>query len=246
MPLLTLKEQINTQFAASSLSVSSAWPLLLMAHSCFFFTAELNDSAAMSPADRMQALNLKMISLGKLYAGTPRYFPLGIILFSVNTVSLRSTFLKSTLVNYNCLIISLGALFVWVRRHTFGFCSLWILLPIIWTIIRSDEEKPFYSSNVSFKICLQSLRPPFYFFISDFLVKFLEQEVCKLNWDVGFVTFTMQEIGVQLPRLLEVYDQLFKARVWGTRSDRNGVRVCIKVSWNDLMKTGHSSFIFRF
>lgn len=53
-----------------------------------------------------------------------------------------------------------------------------------------------------------------YLFLSlDFLVKFLEQEVCKLNWDVGFVNFTMQEIGVQLPRLLEVYDQLFKARV---------------------------------
>lgn len=40
--------------------------------------------------------------------------------------------------------------------------------------------------------------------------------MCKLNWDVGFVTFTMQEIGVQLPRLLEVYDQLFKARVRGS------------------------------
>ncbi|KAA8584581.1 hypothetical protein FQN60_008366 [Etheostoma spectabile] len=46
----------------------------------------------------------------------------------------------------------------------------------------------------------------------EFLVKFLEQEVCRLNWDVGFVTCTMQEIGVQLPRLLEVYDQLFKTR----------------------------------
>uniref|UniRef100_A0AAR2KV42 Nucleoporin Nup133/Nup155-like N-terminal domain-containing protein n=1 Tax=Pygocentrus nattereri TaxID=42514 RepID=A0AAR2KV42_PYGNA len=83
---------------------------------------ELSDSVAMSPADRMRALSLKLVSLGKLYAGTPRYFPL------------------------------------------------------------------------------------------EFLVKFLEQEVCKLNWDVGFVTFTMQEIGVQLPRLLEVYDQLFKSR----------------------------------
>lgn len=50
-------------------------------------------------------------------------------------------------------------------------------------------------------------------FIAEFLVKFLEQEVCRLNWDVGFVTSTMQEIGVQLPRLLEVYDQLFKTRV---------------------------------
>ncbi len=49
--------------------------------------------------------------------------------------------------------------------------------------------------------------------IVEFLVKFLEQEVCRLNWDIGFVTATMQEIGVQLPRLLEVYDQLFKTRV---------------------------------
>ncbi|XP_061590072.1 nuclear pore complex protein Nup155 isoform X2 [Cololabis saira] len=83
---------------------------------------ELGDTVTMSPADRMRSLNLKLVSLGKIYAGTPRYFPL------------------------------------------------------------------------------------------EFLVKFLEQEVCQLNWDVGFVTTTMQEIGVQLPRLLEVYDQLFKTR----------------------------------
>uniref|UniRef100_A0A3Q4GBE5 Nucleoporin 155 n=1 Tax=Neolamprologus brichardi TaxID=32507 RepID=A0A3Q4GBE5_NEOBR len=83
---------------------------------------ELEDTVAMSPVDRMRSLNLKLVSLGKIYAGTPRYFPL------------------------------------------------------------------------------------------EFLVKFLEQEVCRLNWDVGFVTSTMQEIGVQLPRLLEVYDQLFKTR----------------------------------
>ncbi|XP_042365616.1 nuclear pore complex protein Nup155-like [Plectropomus leopardus] len=83
---------------------------------------ELGDTVAMSPADRMRSLSLKLVSLGKIYAGTPRYFPL------------------------------------------------------------------------------------------EFLVKFLEQEVCRLNWDVGFVTSTMQEIGVQLPRLLEVYDQLFKTR----------------------------------
>ncbi|XP_053153166.1 nuclear pore complex protein Nup155 [Hemicordylus capensis] len=82
----------------------------------------LSDSVAMSAADRMHALSLKMIMLGKIYAGTPRYFPL------------------------------------------------------------------------------------------DFLVQYLEQQVCSLNWDVGFVTYTMQEIGVPLPRLLEVYDQLFKAR----------------------------------
>ncbi|XP_030048906.1 nuclear pore complex protein Nup155 [Microcaecilia unicolor] len=83
---------------------------------------ELNDSISMSPADRMQALSLKMVLLGKIYAGTPRYFPL------------------------------------------------------------------------------------------DFIVQFLEQRVCSLNWDVGFVTYTLQEIGIPLPRLLEVYDRLFKAR----------------------------------
>ncbi|XP_075900928.1 nuclear pore complex protein Nup155 [Nelusetta ayraudi] len=83
---------------------------------------ELGDTVAMSPVDRMKSLSLKLVSLGRIYAATPRYFPL------------------------------------------------------------------------------------------EFLVKFLEQEVCRLHWDVGFVTVTMQEIGVQLPRLLEVYDQLFKTR----------------------------------
>ncbi|NWH73279.1 NU155 protein, partial [Piaya cayana] len=94
---------------------------------------ELNDSVSLSPTDRMQAFSLKMVLLGKIYAGTPRYFPL-------------------------------GKLF---RLH-------------------------------------------------NFLVQFLEQQVCTLNWGAGFVTHTMQEIGVPLPRLLEVYDQLFKARdpVW--------------------------------
>lgn len=38
---------------------------------------ELGDSVAMSPADRMRSLNLKLVSLGRIYAGTPRYFPLG-------------------------------------------------------------------------------------------------------------------------------------------------------------------------
>ncbi|NWR45769.1 NU155 protein, partial [Regulus satrapa] len=85
---------------------------------------ELSDSVSLSPGDRMQALCLKLASLGKIYAGTPRYFPLG----------------------------------KWLA------CIL------------------------------------------------LEQQVCTLNWDVGFVTYTMQEIGVPLQKLLEVYDQLFKAR----------------------------------
>ncbi|XP_072448887.1 nuclear pore complex protein Nup155 isoform X2 [Chiloscyllium punctatum] len=83
---------------------------------------ELADSRLMSCMDRMQTLSMKLVSLGKLYAGTPRYFPL------------------------------------------------------------------------------------------EFLVQYLEQQSCVLNWDTGFVTFTMQEIGISLPRLLQVYNQLFKTR----------------------------------
>uniref|UniRef100_A0A8C5LJD4 Nuclear pore complex protein Nup155 n=2 Tax=Leptobrachium leishanense TaxID=445787 RepID=A0A8C5LJD4_9ANUR len=83
---------------------------------------ELSDSKDMDPANRMQSLNLKLTSLGKIYSHTPQYFPL------------------------------------------------------------------------------------------EFLVQYLEQQVCILNWDVGFVTYTMQGIGVPIPKLLEVYDHLFKAR----------------------------------
>lgn len=45
---------------------------------------ELGDTVAMSPADRMRSLSLKLVSLGKIYAGTPRYFPLGKISQSHN------------------------------------------------------------------------------------------------------------------------------------------------------------------
>lgn len=83
---------------------------------------ELSDSVTLSSSDRMHALSLKIVLLGKIYAGTPRFFPL------------------------------------------------------------------------------------------DFIIHFLEQQVCTLDWDVGFVIQTMNEIGVPLPRLLEVYDQLFKSR----------------------------------
>ncbi|XP_074992245.1 nuclear pore complex protein Nup155-like isoform X1 [Calonectris borealis] len=38
---------------------------------------ELSDSVSLSPTDRMQALSLKMVLLGKIYADTPHYFPLG-------------------------------------------------------------------------------------------------------------------------------------------------------------------------
>lgn len=40
-------------------------------------TSELGDTVAMSPVDRMKSLNLKLVSLGRIYTATPRYFPLG-------------------------------------------------------------------------------------------------------------------------------------------------------------------------
>lgn len=39
--------------------------------------SELNESVALSSSDRMHALSLKIVLLGKMYAGTPRFFPLG-------------------------------------------------------------------------------------------------------------------------------------------------------------------------
>lgn len=48
-----------------------------ISHLCLFSLSELEDTVAMSPVDRMRSLNLKLVSLGKIYAGTPRYFPLG-------------------------------------------------------------------------------------------------------------------------------------------------------------------------
>lgn len=72
-----LRSQLMLNHSTCLLFGYFIWSLLV--YSCFFFIAELYDSVVMSPADRMRALNLKLISLGKLYAGTPRYFPLGII-----------------------------------------------------------------------------------------------------------------------------------------------------------------------
>ena len=41
------------------------------------FVIELNESVTLSSPDRMHALSLKIVLLGKIYAGTPRFFPLG-------------------------------------------------------------------------------------------------------------------------------------------------------------------------
>lgn len=51
---------------------------------------------------------------------------------------------------------------------------------------------------------------------SAFLLKYLEKRCCELNFDtvdLRFVFRTMQEVGVTLPRLHEMYDRLFKSKV---------------------------------
>lgn len=53
--------------------------LCIISHLRVLCLAELGDTVAMSPVDRMRSLNLKLVSLGKIYAGTPRYFPLGML-----------------------------------------------------------------------------------------------------------------------------------------------------------------------
>ena len=54
----------------------------------------------------------------------------------------------------------------------------------------------------------------FVLFISAFLVKHLEKWSCELNFDPKFVFHTMQEIGVTIFKLHEIYDRLFKSKVW--------------------------------
>lgn len=83
---------------------------------------ELQESISRSPADRMQLLNQKLVSLGKSYSSTPQYFPL------------------------------------------------------------------------------------------EFLVLTLEQHVCTLGWDEGFVPHTLLQVGADLPLLLHTYDKVFRTK----------------------------------
>jgi len=49
-----------------------------------------------------------------------------------------------------------------------------------------------------------------------FLVKYLEQCSVRLGFvdvDAGFVFHSMMDVGITLPRLLDIYDHLFKSRV---------------------------------
>ena len=94
---------------------------------------------------------------------------------------------------------------------------------IVENILQYVLDHHIYTLNLHSAICqlylgnsgakVELTIPTDVFLSPDFIVQFLEQQVCTLNWDVGFVIQTMNEIGVPLPRLLEVYDHLFKSRV---------------------------------
>ncbi len=46
-----------------------------------------------------------------------------------------------------------------------------------------------------------------------FLVRYLERWSCELQFDVTFVFKTLQDIGVTVSKLHEIYDRLFKTKV---------------------------------
>ncbi|XP_077397334.1 nuclear pore complex protein Nup155-like isoform X2 [Festucalex cinctus] len=109
---------------------------------------EIDDTEGRNPADRMRTLHLKLLSLGRIYGGEPRYFPL------------------------------------------------------------------------------------------EFLVMILEHEVCRLRWDVAFVTFTLQKIGVPLACLLQVYDRLYITMdpFWQQQNRPLHVVECIKFLLTDCVR----------
>ena len=65
------------------------------------------------------------------------------------------------------------------------------------------------TKNCKFHIYIQHLSLCF----SAYLVLYLEVNSCNLGFDNKFVFETLQEIGVKLPKLLEIYDRLFKSKV---------------------------------
>lgn len=97
---------------------------------------ELGDSVAMSPVDRMRSLSLKLVSLGKIYAGTPRYFPLGkhsyppIIMLSFPLVRIFQLavyhFVNSNIISLPPCIIYVS-MSLWSRTVGSCWCSRWLL-----------------------------------------------------------------------------------------------------------------------
>lgn len=104
---------------------------------------ELGDTVAMSPVDRMRSLSLKLVSLGKIYAGTPRYFPLGkhsyppVIMFSFLLVRIFQLavyyFVNSNLISLPSCIIYVS-MSLWYRSAGSRWCSRCLLnYPLITT-----------------------------------------------------------------------------------------------------------------
>ena len=51
------------------------------------------------------------------------------------------------------------------------------------------------------------------YFAPGYIVELLECHSCEFQWDMGFVTSTLLELGSSIPNLFTVYDRLFKAKV---------------------------------
>lgn len=69
----------------------------------------------MSPVDRMKSLSLKLVSLGRIYAATPRYFPLGrnlphLVFLSSRLFPLSDPFIL--LLNANVISLPRGTAYV--------------------------------------------------------------------------------------------------------------------------------------
>lgn len=114
---------------------------------------ELGDTVAMSPVDRMRSLSLKLVSLGKIYAGTPRYFPLGkysyppvfmLIFFSsclIFPACCLLHFAISNIISLPCGIIY-ASMSLWYRSAGWSWCCRWLLN---YPLITASLFKPVFS-----------------------------------------------------------------------------------------------------
>ena len=101
----------------------------------------------------VRAISNKLVTLGRIYASSDRYFPLG-------------------------------------KHH--------LATPLLSVLPRSKVLK-----------CILQL-------VAAFIVRYLEQRSCELSLDaieLTFVVTSLTQVGVPLPRLLEIYDRLHAAKV---------------------------------
>ena len=80
----------------------------------------------------------------------------------------------------------------------------------------SDRYFPLGKLTLSFLSCLARKNQNILQLIAAFIVRYLEQRSCELSLDaieLTFVVTSLTQVGVPLPRLLEIYDRLHAAKV---------------------------------